>query len=187
MGQAAELVRDLAAVGRRRVVLKRVRVHGVEPDALGRGVLAKRRGIVGIVPRNVQAHRSVGAGERVQRGDVVDLLFGRPGFATAREAAEAGRPGPDRPARRGHREGGDLTDDPVGIHADSLHPFGGGGQIPLVANRSALVLVGDSGSVDLQHRFPPRHEDGLGRRSPSIPPSTVRHEPVVKDDDGEAR
>ncbi len=103
-GEAAELVGQSSAAGGGRVVLEGVRVHRVEADAARGRVLLERGRVVRKVPRHVQRDRAVGGGERVEHGDVVDLLRGRAGLAPDGEAAEAGASGADGPGGRGHGE-----------------------------------------------------------------------------------
>jgi hypothetical protein len=67
----------------------------------------------------VETDRAVGAGQRVERGDVVDLLFGGAGLTAAREPSEAGTSGAHGPRGRGNGEPCDLLDDGLGVDADA--------------------------------------------------------------------
>ncbi len=79
------------------------------------GVRPERGRVTRIVPGHVQADGAVRAGERIERGDVVDLLLGGARLTTDGEAAEPGTAGAHCPRRRGDREARHLIDHRVGV------------------------------------------------------------------------
>jgi hypothetical protein len=156
MGERAELVADLATAGRRGVVLERVRVHRVEADAELVGIGAQRRRVVGIVPGDVQAHRSVCPGHGVERGDVVELLDRVARLAAGRETAEASPPGADRPRRRGDVEALHLGDDRLDVDVPAGEVLGTGVEVGPMAWRPLAFDLGHRlGSDSHRHRPTP--------------------------------
>ena len=187
VGERAEFVADLAVCRGRRVVLERVRVHRIEPDAEVVGVLAQRRRVVGIVPRDVQADRSVGAGDGVQGGDVVELLDGVPRLAAAREAAESGASGADRPRRGGDAEALHLGDDRLDVDVPASETLGAGLEVRLVSRQLLGLDVGNCPCRDSRcHLDPPprrRAQPATNhlKNAAATPPSTGIDNPVVRD------
>ncbi len=91
VAEGAELVGDRPVAGGRRVVLERVGVHGVEPEAERRRCArAGRRGRAGSSHGTCRLIVRLAPVDGGEGGDVVDLLHGRPGLAAAGEPAERG-------------------------------------------------------------------------------------------------
>ena len=152
--QAAELVGHAPVVGGRWIVLEGVGVHGVEADAQLLGVVAQGGGAGAqprVVPGHVEADRAVRAGERVEGGDVVDLLVGVAGLTPAGEPAEAGAAGSHRPGRRCGTEPGHLRDHRFPVDTGPTHHVEGVRQVGLVPRQADLVLLLDAAAVD-HHR-----------------------------------
>ena len=142
----------------------------------------ERNRIGRVVPGHVQADGAVRAGERVERGDVVDLLLGGARLAADGEAAEAGAAGAHRPRGRRDREAGDLVDDRVGRRC-RLRP-----RRSRSMSRSRVVR-GDQVRLDLddllggdlrRHRSPPCCRVHR-RNAAATPPSTGTISPVVRE------
>ena len=107
VGQAPELVGELAVVGRRWVVLERVRVHRVKADRPFPGVLTQAVRVVRIVPRDMQRDSPVAGRQSVEKCDVVDLLLGASGLAADRKPTESGPASPHCPRGSGDIELGE--------------------------------------------------------------------------------
>ena len=143
VGERAELVADLAVGRGRRVVLERVRVHRVEPDAELVGVLAQRRRVVGVVPRHVQADRSVGPGHGVEGGDVVELLDGVAWLTAAGETAEPRAAGAHGPRRGGDAEALHLGDDRFDVDLPARQMLGAGLEVGAMPRQLRGLDVGN--------------------------------------------
>jgi hypothetical protein len=148
VAEAAEFVGDLSPIGGAGVVLEGVGVHGIEADAALAGVLHQGRRVLGIVPGDVKAHRAVGAGEGVQRRDVVDLLLGADRLAAPWKAAEAGGAGPQRPGRTGDAESRERAGDRLCVAADSRQDLGCVLEVGAMGFGQGGVLFGDAIGCD---------------------------------------
>ena len=181
VGERSELVRDRAVAGRGRVVLERVRVHGVEADAGGVGVRPERGRIPRVVPGDVQADGAVRAGERVERGDVVDLLLGGAWLAADGEAAEPGAAGADRPRRRRDREARHLVDHGVGVDPERVRgapaPCRGRARAPVIRSASTSTICSAVICMVIAVLLARVHR----RNAVATPPSTGTSSPVVRE------
>ena len=119
------------------------------PSVVGVGAAA-RAGSSGVVPRHVEADRAVGAGERVERGDVVELLLVVARLAAAGEAAEAGAAGAHRPRRSRDGERPDLFDHPLRVVSPAGEPVAGVAEIGLVIGHQLGLAVDDRVGLHVQ-------------------------------------
>ena len=176
VAERAELVRH-ARSGGGRIVLERVRVHRVEADAELVGVRAQRGRVVRVVPRHVEADRVVGAGERVERGDVVELLLGGARLTATREPTEARPARAQCPRRSRHREAPHLGDHRLDVDPPVAEAVAERGQVAFVARHQVGLEVADPVGGDADG-----HRGSDQRRKAAVtPPSTGTRRPVVRD------
>ncbi len=107
----SELVGDLPAACGGGIVLEGIRVHRIEAQAQLGGVPGECGRVGRIVPGDVQTHAAVGARERMEDRDVVDLLLGGSRLARDGEAREPGAARAERPGGCCDLEPGNLVDD----------------------------------------------------------------------------
>ena len=126
-----------------RLVLKRVRIHGVEAESEGRALFSQADIVVCLIPGEVQRDARGRPAELLDDGAVRQLLMDVGRFARDGELGETGPASTRRPAGGRDREGPNLALDSVEVQAATRQGAIQRGVVILESVASRLVMLLD--------------------------------------------